>query len=103
MKILQSPVYRKTILIGSFVLFGLVLGLLGIWFHHRFDQWFPLNIPGDFLDNYLSNYLLASMLSWAVLGTLLTLVFRPKIIAWIMGVYLVIFGGLLLWWEAINW
>jgi hypothetical protein len=102
MKILQSPVYRKIILIISFMLFGMALGFIGAWFHRHNDSWFPLNIPGDFLYAvFLRNNVLASTLAWAVLGTLLTLIFKPKVIAWIMGVYLVVFGGLWVWWESL--
>jgi hypothetical protein len=103
MKAFGSLGYRKAIFIVSFILFGLVLGAVSPWFHRRYDQWFFLDIPGDFLYNYLSNHLLASVLAWAVLGSLLSLIFRPKVIVWIMGIYLVVFGGLWLWWEAINW
>jgi hypothetical protein len=103
MKILKSHAYRKIILVICFIFFGLVLGFLSAWFHRRYDQWFPLNVPGDFLYSFLSNYLLASVLAWVVIGTLITFIFRPKIVAWIMGVYLVVFGGLWIWWESLHW
>ena len=105
MKIIHSSVNQKIILVTSFILFGLVLGTLGAWFHRHYDMWFPFNIPGDLVYNFgfLGGHILSSVLVWAVLGALLTLLFKPKIIAWIMGAYLVIFGGLWLAWEAIHW
>jgi hypothetical protein len=105
MKMLHATVYQKIVLVTSFILFGLVLGVLGAWFDRRYDQWFPLNVPGDFVDNFgfLGGHILSSVLVWAVLGALLAFLFKPKIIAWIMGVYLVVFGGLWLGWEAMHW
>ena len=81
-----------------------MLGALGAWFHRRFDQWFPFNVPGDlFYSVPVSNYLVSSLLAWTLIGALMTFMFKPRIIAWIMGVYLVLCGGLWLWWEAMHW
>ncbi len=103
MSVFSRPGYRKILFIASFILFGLVLGFLSIKFDRQYDQWFPLNIPGIFINDYLGNHILASVLIWAAIGTLLVLIFRPKIVAWIMGVYLVVFGSLWAGWESLHW
>jgi hypothetical protein len=104
MKILQPPVYQKIFFIISYILFGLVLGALASWFHHRFDQWFWFNIPGDlFYSVPVSNYIVSSVIAWTLIGALLVFSFRPRILAWIMGVYIIVFGGVWFWWEAIHW
>ena len=103
MRFISRSGYRKIIFIVSFTIFGLALGFISLWFHRQYDQWFPMNIPGDILFMFLGSHILASVLVWAILGTLLTLVFKPKIIAWIMGAYFVLFGGLWLWWESLHW
>jgi len=98
---LRSIVIKIFIFCG-FILFGLVLGYLSIWFDRQYDQWFPLNIPGNFLYEFMGNHIMASVVAWMALGLAITLVFKPKIIAWIMGIYLVIFGGLWLAWEGLH-
>lgn len=103
---------RKLIYIACFVAFGLGVGFWSVW-HTRYDTQLFLNLPGEMIGDafygmwtrFISNpppwildlhqvYVFASALFWGVVGTLLSLFLKPKIIAWIMGAYLVIFGGL---------
>ncbi len=104
--------HKKLIIIAGFITFGTLLGFLSIWYDRHYDLLFFLNLPGDFaylaLDSILSDSakdpalidffnalyrVISSVLAWGIIGTLLTIFLKPKIIAWIMGGYLVIFGG----------
>ena len=96
--------YSKIFIFLGFVVFGLVLGFLSIRFDHRYDSIFPFDILGDLVRSYwITNNVLASVLVWAILGAIITIIFKPKIIAWIMGVYVVLFGVLWLVWESLHW
>ena len=100
---LRSAYVKIFVLIG-FVLFGLVLGLLSRWFHRHYDQWFPFDIPGDLvLVFWIQIDVLASIVAWTIFGILFTLLFKPRIIAWIMGLYVLFFGALWLIWESMHW
>jgi hypothetical protein len=107
---------RKIIYIACFVAFGLALGFFIIWHNARCDTPLYLNLPGYSIGELFWNlwvrfisdatpwimsppqvYVFASVLFWGIVGTLLVLFLKPKIIAWIMGAYLVIFGGLTIW------
>ena len=102
-------VKRKLIYIACFVAFGLGLGFWSAW-QCRYDTPLFLNLPVDTLGGLLAGeaidlwvlklpqvLVFTSVLFWGVVGTLLSVLLKPKIIAWIMGAYLVIFGGLTIW------
>ena len=110
---------KKIIIIAGFILYGLVAGFISIWFRQYTDTVFLLNIPGTlcgdavyglsirFLGDLHSSqahftipwflripqvYVPASMFFWGLLGTLFAVIFRPKIVAWIVGIYILLFG-----------
>ncbi|MFC1899952.1 hypothetical protein ACFLXP_06495 [Chloroflexota bacterium] len=112
---------KKIIIVVVFVVTGIAVGFIAVWFHQNTDTLFLLNIPGTLLgdaiysllirffgDSHSSQahytipwlfripqvYVPASMLFWGILGALLTMFTKPKMIAWIMGLYLVVFGGI---------
>jgi hypothetical protein len=85
---------KKIIYIACFVAFGLGVGFWSVWHNARYDTPLYLNLPGDLISDAFAGPVLASVLFWGVVGTLLALFVKPKLIAWIAGVYLVIFGGL---------
>jgi hypothetical protein len=116
---------KKIILIACFLLFGIIVGSITLWFDKNTDSLFLLNIPGSLLGQAIysgsiqlfgdphssqAHYtipwilripqvdFLASLLFWGIAGTLLTIFLKPKVIAWIAGIYLVIFGGLTIAW-----
>ncbi len=103
---------KKLIYIACFVAFGLGVGFWSVW-HTRYDTQLFLNLPGEMIGvafhglwvRFISDtipwildipqvHVFASVLFWGVVGTLLSVFLKPKIIAWIGGVYLVIFGGM---------
>ncbi len=113
----------KRIIIGAFMVYGMVVGFIAVWFRQNADMVFLLNIPGTlfgdavyglsirfFGDPHSSQahytipwlfripqvYVPASTLFWGLIGTLLAVFLKPRIVAWIMGVYLVVFGSLYL-------
>ncbi len=88
---------RKIIYIACFVAFGLGVGFLTGWHDAHYDTPLFLNLPGYLIGEVFAGPVLASVLFWGVVGTLFSLFLKPKIIAWIMGLYLVIFGGLTAW------
>ncbi len=110
---------KRIVLIG-FVLYGIAVGFISVWFRQNTDSVFLLNIPGTLLgdavyglsirflgDPHSSQahfttpwlfripqvYVPASILFWGLLGTLFTVFLKPKIVGLIMGIYLVIFGS----------
>ncbi|MBA7645217.1 hypothetical protein ES703_52971 [subsurface metagenome] len=110
---------KKIITIIGFMLYGVVAGFISIWFRQHTDMVFLLNIPGTlcgdavyglsirfFGDLHSSQahytipwllripqvYLPASAFFWGVLGTLFAMIFRPKVVTWIMGIYILMFG-----------
>jgi hypothetical protein len=112
---------RKLAIIAGFLVLGVLLGIWGDWFDQRRDLLFLVNLPGDFayvplewlwfkispnstntlwLFQDLQKWIFSSVLGWGILGTLFTLIFKPKVITWIMGIYLVLFGGFTLF---ISW
>ncbi len=105
---------KKLLIIAGFLVFGLLLGLAGNWYHRHYDLVFFINLPGDFTyiplewlwfkispgsGNTLwlfqdpQRWLFSSALGWGILGAIGALLLKPKVIAWIMGVYLVLCGG----------
>jgi len=99
---------KQIIYIACFVAFGIGLGFFAAWHNSRYDTPLYLNLPASYLSIVIESVgirglsltqlnVLASVIFWGVVGTLLTLFLKPKIIAWIMGAYLVIFGGLTIW------
>jgi hypothetical protein len=98
----EKPVGRKVvtkkqvIYIACFVAFGLGLGFWSAW-HARYDTPLFLNLPGYWIGGFFAGPVLASVLFWGVVGALLALFAKPKLIACIMSSYLVIFGGLTIW------
>ena len=97
-----------------FSLFGLVVGLVSIWHDERgYDTPFLLNLPGALIGDTLSGIwhrlfgigtpwfianpqvvVWTSVLFWSLVGFILIRFVKPKTIAWIVGTYLLIFGGL---------
>ena len=95
----------RAVIFAAFGVFGIIQGVLAARFDRQYDQWFPFDVPGDLMSIPLRDGpgLAASVSAWVIIGAALTLLFRPKVIAWIMGVYVVVFGGLWLRWEAMHW
>ena len=104
---------KKSIYIISFIIFGLLVGFLSIWQWHQYDTPPYINLPGILLGEAFHGlwtrfigeikpwimgkpqvYVLSSVLLWGLFGALLTVFVKPKVINWIVGIYLVIFGGL---------
>ena len=111
---------KKTIIIICFLVFGILMGICTGWHNQRgYDTPFLLNIPGYLIGvvfeglwaRFISDifpwilrrpqvFVLASILFWGLTGTLLALFVKPKVITWSVGIYLVIFGGLTIWYFA---
>lgn len=110
-----SSMKRRIIYIACFVAFGLGVGFWSVW-HTRYDTPLFLNMPGELIGEafhgmwvrFISDtipwilnmpqvFVFTSVLFWGVVGTLFSIFLKPKLIAWIMGVYLVIFGGFTAW------
>ena len=110
---------KKIIYIACFLLFGIAVGFVSIWFYDNTDSIFILNIPGTLLGDGIYNgsielfgdphssqahytipwlfrtpqvYFLASILFWGIAGTLITIFLKPKLMACLVGAYLVITG-----------
>jgi len=109
----QLSIMKKIIIIVCFLIYGIILGFASIWYDRHGDTGLYLNIPGYLLGTVFESgwtrfiggirpwvmrmpqvYVLSSALSWGLLGTFFVVFLKPKIIAWIVGVYLVIFGTL---------
>ena len=109
----------KKIIVAGFVFLGIVLGLITVWFDQNTDTLFLLNVPGTLLGDAIYNisielfgeshsaqahytipwvlrvpqvYVLTSIILWGVIGFILTVLLKPRIIAWITASYLVIIG-----------
>lgn len=109
----------KKIIISCFIVFGLIVGFISVWFSRNTDAIFLANIPGSGLGDlvyalsirFLGDpnsaqahytipwllrvpqvYVATSIIFWGIAGTLFTILFKPKVIAWIMGIYLAVFG-----------
>ena len=109
----------KKITITGFIIFGAVVGLTAVWFRQNTDAVFLLNIPGTWLGDAIYNlsvrlfgdpnssqahytipwllripqvYVPVSILFWGILGTLFTIFLKPKTIALIVGLYVIVFG-----------
>jgi len=110
---------KKLIIIACFIAFGVLAGFLSIWYHRHYDLLFYFDLPGellnvafgsflwDFLNDILSenvlhalSHVVPSTLAWGIMGILLAIFLKPKVIAWIMVVYFVLFGGFTLY---ISW
>jgi len=104
---------KKYLHIACFSLFGLVIGTITGWHDRRYDMPFPLNLPGYMLGQLFEGlwvrfvsdavpwilqipqvYVLASILFWSLAGTLLIIFVKAKVVMWVVGAYLVIFGGM---------
>ena len=112
---------KKTTTILGFIIYGTVVGFISVWFRQNTDSVFLLNIPGTLLgdavyglsirffgDPHSSQahftipwlfripqvYVPTSILLWGLIGTLFAVFLKPRIVAWIMGVYLIVFGSL---------
>ena len=118
MNVLMKNLNKKTTIdrlgfVFAFTVIGLILGLISVWHDERtYDNPFLLNLPGALLGETISGIwhryfgigtpwfiaepqvvIWASVLFWGFAGFLLVRFFRIKIIAWIIGAYLVVFGG----------
>jgi len=114
---------KKAIIMIGFVIYGIAVGFIAVWFRQNTDTVFLLNIPGTLLgdavyglsirffgDPHSSQahytipwlfripqvYVPISVLFWGLLGTIFTVLLKPRIIAWITGIYIVVFGSLYL-------
>jgi hypothetical protein len=91
---------RKSVIISGFLVFGVAVGAFNAWMtnSYRYDTPLLLNIPGELItrsvlsSKSLAAYVFGSALFWGVTSLLLSIVFKPKIIAWIICIYLLIFG-----------
>ncbi len=110
---------KKTIIIG-FIIFGMVVGLISVWFRQNADSVFLLNIPGTLLGDAIYGlsikflgdpsasqahytipwlfripqvYVSASILLWGLIGIVSAIFLKPRIVAWSMGIYLVVLGS----------
>ncbi len=115
-----EEVMKKIVIIVVFLLYGIIVGFIAVWFRQHTDMVFLLNIPGTLLGDAVYGlsirfigdphstqahftipwlfripqvYVPASIFFWGLLGTLFTVFLKPRIVAWIMGAYLVIFGS----------
>ena len=109
----------KKFIIAGFIVFGTTVGFISVWYRQHTDMLFLLNIPGTLLgdavyglsirffgDPHSSQahytipwlfripqvYVPASIFFWGLVGTICAALLKPRIIAWIMGSYLVVFG-----------
>jgi len=114
---------KKAIIMIGFIIYGIAVGFIAVWFRQNTDTVFLLNIPGTLLgdavyglsirffgDPHSSQahytipwlfripqvYVPISVLFWGLLGTIFTVLLKPRIIAWITGIYIVVFGSLYL-------
>ena len=110
---------RKSSVIIGFIIFGAAVGFASVWFRQHTDSLFLPNIPATLLGDAIYGlaikyfgdphsaqahytipwlfripqvYVPVSILFWGLIGTLLAMFLRLKIIIWIMGVYLIAFG-----------
>lgn len=110
----------KKLMITGFIILGIAVGFIAIWYDQHYDMPFLLNLPGTFLgfgiysgsidlfgDPHSSQahftipwilripqvYVLSSVLFWGILGAVFAAFLKPKIIAWIMGIYFIVFGS----------
>ena len=113
----------KKITITGFIIYGIAVGFISVWFRQHTDTLFLLNVPGTLLgdavyglsirffgDPHSSQahytipwlfripqvYVPTSVFFWGLLGTIFAVFLKPRIIAWIMGIFVVIFGSLYL-------
>jgi len=114
---------KKAIIMIGFIIYGIAVGFIAVWFRQNTDMVFLLNIPGTLLgdavyglsirffgDPHSSQahytipwlfripqvYVPISVLFWGLLGTIFTVLLKPRMIAWITGIYIVVFGSLYL-------
>ena len=110
---------KKTIVAGSFAILGVALGFGTVWFNENTDAVFLLNIPGTLLGDAAYSlsirffgdpissqahytvpwlfripqiYVPASVLFWGIIGSLFAVFLKRKAIAFIMGLYFLVFG-----------
>jgi hypothetical protein len=113
----------KKLIITAFVIFGVAVGFVSVWFRQNTDTAFLLNIPGTILGDAVYNwsinlignphssqahytipwllripqvYVPTSIFFWGIIGTLLTIFLKPKVIGIIMGAYLLTLGIIIL-------
>lgn len=109
----------KLIYIACFLVFGIGVGFVSVWFDNNTDTVFFLNLPGTLFGDGIYHrsiamfgdpassqahftipwlfrvpqvYVPASAVIWGVLGTILAFSLRPRAILWIAGVYVVVLG-----------
>jgi len=110
---------RKFIITG-FIILGVIVGFIAIWFREHTDMVFLLNIPGTLLGDAIYGlsirfigdphsaqahytipwlfripqvYVPASILFWGIIGMIFAIFLKPRTVVWIMGIYLVVFGS----------
>lgn len=87
---------NKLLMITGFLVFGAAAGLLSAWYDGRYDIPLYLDFPGYFLGMVMQIKVLPSVIAWGIIGTVLALLLKPKITAWIMAAYVIVFGVLTL-------
>ena len=110
-------VKRKLIYIGCFLLFGIGIGFVSVWFDNNTDTIFFLNIPGTIIGDGIYSgtikllgdpassqahytiawifrtpqvYVLASGIFWGLLGVLFAFFVKLRVVLWIIGIYILI-------------
>ena len=113
----------KILIIMGFIIYGTAVGLIAVWFDQHTDMLFLLNIPGTLLGDVVYGlsirlfgdphssqahytipwlfripqvYVPVSIFFWGLVGTIFMAFLKLRIIAWIMGLYLVVFGSIYL-------
>jgi hypothetical protein len=110
-------VKRKLIYIGCFLLFGIGVGFISVWFDNNTDTIFFVNIPGTVIGDGIYSgtiklfgdpassqahytipwifripqvYVLASGVFWGLLGAIFAFFVKLKVVLRIIGVYVLI-------------
>ena len=108
---------RKLIYIACFLLFGIGVGFVSVWFDNNTDTIFLLNIPGTLIGEgiYSSSiklfgdpssaqahytipwllrvpqvFVLASGIFWGLLGMIFAFFVKLRVVLWIIGIYVLI-------------
>ena len=108
---------RKLIYIACFLLFGIGVGFVSVWFDNNTDTIFFLNIPGTIIGDGIYSgaikllgdssssqahytiawifrtpqvYVLASGIFWGLLGVIFAFFVKLRVMLWIVGIYVLL-------------
>ena len=108
---------RKLIYIACFLLFGIGVGFVSVWFDNNTDTIFFLNIPGTIIGDGIYSgairlfgdpgssqahntiawiyrtpqvYVLGSGIFWGILGVIFAFFAKPRVVLWVIGIYVLI-------------